>query len=116
LELRAKFLAIVGALAVCSAVGLTGIAGAHARARTTVTIHYNGDGFQGKVKSSRAKCIKNRTVKVFKKSTGQKLYSDTTDNQGRWDTGNSGQIHGTFYAHTGRVPGCKGGTSESIHT
>jgi hypothetical protein len=96
--------------------GVVSVAGAHAPAKTKVTIHYNGDGFQGKLKSSKGKCIRNRKVKVFKKSTGQKLYTDTSDHDGRWNTGNSGQVHGTFYAHTGRIPGCKGGTSESIHT
>ena len=53
--------------------GIVSVAGAHRPAKTTVTIHYNGDGFQGKLKSSKAKCIRNRKVKVFKKSTGQKL-------------------------------------------
>jgi hypothetical protein len=115
-ELRTKLLAAVGVLAICSAVGLTGVAGARDAAKTKVTIHYNGDGFQGKLKSSKAKCIKNRKVKVFRKSDGQKLYTDVSDGDGRWNTGNSGQIHGTFYAHTGKIPGCKGGTSESIHT
>ena len=114
--MRTKLLAIAGVLALCSVVGLTGVAGAHDTAKTKVTIHYNGDGFQGKVKSSKAKCLRNRTVKVIKKSNGQKLYSDTTDNDGRWDTGTSGQIHGTFFARTGKIPGCTGATSESIHT
>jgi hypothetical protein len=117
-ELRTKLLVAVGVLAICSAVALTGVAGARERAKTTVTIHYNGDGFQGKVKSPRAKCVRNRTVKVFKLKHGtrQKLYSDTTDQDGRWNTGNSGPISGRFYAHTGRVPGCKAGTSKTIHT
>ena len=114
--MRTKLLAIAGVLALCSVVGLTSVAGARDTAKTTVTIHYNGDGFQGKVKSSKAKCLRNRTVKVIKKSNGQKLYSDISDDQGHWDTGNSGQIHGTFYAHTAKVPGCTGATSESIHT
>jgi hypothetical protein len=92
------------------------VAGAREPAKTTVTIHYNGDGFQGKLKSSRGKCIRNRTVKVIRKSNGQKLYTDTSDHDGRWNTGNSGQIHGTFYAHTRKIPGCRGGTSNSIHT
>ena len=109
-------IAAVGVLAVSSALGLTAIAGASSSAKTKVTIHYNGDGFQGKLKSSKAKCKRNRTVKVFRKSDGRKLYSDTSDSDGRWNTGNSGQIHGTFYAHTSKIPGCKGGTSESIHT
>jgi hypothetical protein len=113
--LRNKVLALAGVLALCSVVGLTGVAGARGPAKTKVTIHYNGDGFQGKVKSKRAKCVRNRKVKVFKRS-GRKLYTDISDEQGRWDTGTSGQIHGTFYAHTGKVRGCKGGTSKSIHT
>jgi hypothetical protein len=116
--LRTKLLAAVGALAVCGAVALPGVAGAGPAAKaakTRVTIKYNGDGFEGKLKSSKAKCIKNRTVKVFKKN-GQKLYSDTTEDDGSWNTGTSGQIHGRFYAHTGRKPGCKPGTSQTIHT
>jgi hypothetical protein len=112
-ELRIKLLAALGVLAIC-AVGLTGIAGAREPAKTKVTIHYNGDGFQGKVKSSRAKCIKNRTVKVFRKN-GTKLYTDTSDRDGFWNTGNSGQVSGTFYAHTRKTPGCKGGTSDLLH-
>jgi hypothetical protein len=115
-HLRNKVLALAGALALCTVVGLTGVAGARGPAKTKVTIHYNGDGFQGKVKSKRAKCVRNRKVKVLRKSDGQKLYTDISDNRGRWNTGTSGQIHGTFYAHTRKVHGCKGGTSKSIHT
>ena len=49
--------------------------------------------------------MKNRTVTVYKQkgssqdpSTDQKLFKDTTDSGGSWDTGNSGQAHGKFYA------------------
>jgi hypothetical protein len=117
-KLRTKLLAAVGALALWSALALTGVAGARDAAKVTVTIHYNGDGFQGKVKSARAKCVRNRTVKVFKLKNGtrQKLYTDTTDHEGRWNTGNSGPVSGRFYAHTGRIPGCRPGTSQTIHT
>ena len=114
--MKTKLLVIMGVLALCSVVGLAAVAGARDAAKTRVTIHYNGDGFQGKLKSSRGKCIRNRTVKVIRKRDGRKLYSDTSDQDGRWNTGNSGQIHGTFYAHTRRIPGCKGGTSDPIHT
>jgi hypothetical protein len=114
--MKAKLLVIVGSLVVCATLALTGIAGARSPAKTTVTIHYNGDGFQGKVKSRKAKCIKHRKVKVFRKGTAHALYTDTSDSQGRWNTGNSGPVSGRFYAHTGRVPGCKPGTSETIHT
>jgi hypothetical protein len=115
--LTARTLRIAAAIAAIFALAsAVSVAGARDAARTKVTIHYNGDGFQGKLKSSKGKCIRNRKVKVFKKSNGHKLYSDITDHDGHWDTGNSGQVHGTFYAHTGRIPGCKGGTSKSIHT
>ena len=115
--MRTRLLAAVSALAVFSAVALTGVAGAREPAKTRVTIHYSGDGFYGKLKSTRAKCVRNRKVKVYKlkHGTAQKLYSDISDHDGHWDTGNSGQVHGRFYAHTGRISGCKGGTSETLH-
>ena len=47
-------IALVVAL-LCGAVALVGTAGARGKASTTVTIKYNGDGFQGKVKSSKSK-------------------------------------------------------------
>jgi hypothetical protein len=109
-------LAVVGALALVSVVGLTGVAGARDTAKTRITIHYNGDGFQGKVKSSKSRCVRDRKVKVIRKRDGRVLYKDNTDDEGRWDTGNSGQIHGTFYARTRKVHGCSGATSDPIHT
>jgi hypothetical protein len=94
---------------------------ARGKAATKVTIKYNGDGFEGKVKSSKAKCLKNRTVKVYKQkgssqdpSTDQKLYKDTTDKEGHWDTGTSGQAKGKFYAFAKRSTGCKKGYSKTI--
>ena len=113
--MRAKLLIGTMAVALCGVLAVSGVASARSSATTTVTIKYNGDGFQGKVKSPKAKCVKNRKVNVFKKS-GQKLYSDTSDSQGNWDTGTSGQVHGSFYAHTNSVAGCKAGTSTTIHT
>ena len=80
--------AIVVAL-LCGAVAMVSVAGARGKAATTVTIKYNGDGFQGKVKSSKASCVKNRTVTVYKQkggsqnpSTDQKLFKDTTGSDG----------------------------------
>ena len=113
-------IALVVAL-LCGAVAMASTAGARGKAATTVTIKFNGDGFQGKVKSSRAKCVKNRTVKVYKQkgssqdpSTDQKLFKDTTDNEGSWDTGNSGQAHGKFYALATGTTDCKKGFSKTI--
>ena len=109
------------ALLVAAAVAVP--ATASGRAGTTVTIKYNGDGFQGKVKSTRASCIANRTVKVYKQrgsvqdpSTDQKLYTDTSDSTGRWDTGTSGQVHGKFYARARGTTRCKPDSSPTIHT
>ncbi len=113
-------IALVVAL-LCGAVAMASTAGARGKASTTVTIKYNGDGFQGKVKSSAAKCVKNRTVKVYKQkgssqdpSTDQKLFKDTTGSDGSWDTGNSGQAHGKFYALATGTTSCKKGFSQTI--
>jgi hypothetical protein len=114
---------MVAALALLVAAALAVPALAAHKAGTTVTIKYNGDGFQGKVKSARAKCVGDRTVKVYKQqgstpypSTDQKLYTDTSDSSGRWDTGTSGQVHGKFYARVKGTTSCKAATSATIHT
>jgi hypothetical protein len=113
-------IALVVAL-LCGAVAMASTAGARGGAATTVTIKYNGDGFQGKVKSSKAKCVKNRTVTVYKQkgngqdpSTDTKMFKETTDNNGSWDTGNSGQAHGKFYAGAKGTTGCRKGFSKTI--
>lgn len=105
----------------CGAVAMVSTAGARGKAPTTVTIKFNGDGFQGKVESSKAKCVKNRTVKVYKQagnsqqpSSDQKMFTDGTDNEGNWDTGNSGQAHGKFYAVAKGTTSCKKGFSKTI--
>lgn len=114
---------MVGALALLVAAALTVPAMAAHKAATTVTIKYNGDGFQGKVKSPRANCVANRTVKVYKQrgneqqpSSDQKLYTDTSDSDGRWDTGTSGQVHGKFYARAKGTTSCKADNSATIST
>ena len=119
--LRSKLLAVV-LLVVCGAVAVVGVGVASGAARTTVTIKYNGDGFQGKVKSAKPKCVRNRTVNVYKqkgsepnRSVDEKLYTDTSDSEGRWDTGTSGQAHGKFYARAKRKTGCRAGISPTIH-
>lgn len=113
-------IALVVAL-LCGAVAMVSTAGARGKAATTVTIKYNGDGFQGKVKSSRTRCVKNRTVKVYKQkgssqdpSTDKKLLKETTDSDGSWDTGNSGQAKGRFYAYAPGTSSCKRGFSKTI--
>lgn len=110
-----KIRTIIAALAatLCCSVALTGVASA--QETQTLTIHYNGDGFDGKLSASK-QCRKNRTVDVYKKRPGndQRLYMDTTDNKGNWNTGNSGQAHGKFYAAARGNNNCGPVTSQTI--
>jgi hypothetical protein len=116
--MKTKLFAAVSALAILGVIGFAGIAGAREPAKTKVTIHYSGDGFFGKLKSSRGKCVRDRKVKVFKIKHGEaeKQYSDISDDDGHWDTGNSGQVSGRFFARTRKISGCKRGRSDTIHT
>jgi hypothetical protein len=115
--LVSKFLICLAAIAACSAVALTAVAGARDAASTDVTIKYNGDGFQGKVKSDKSKCESDRKVNVYKKTSNgkQKLFSDTSDENGKWNTGNSGQASGKFFAKAKSTNGCEAGKSDVIH-
>jgi ABC-type sugar transport system substrate-binding protein len=88
---------LAAAVAALSLAGAASAGAAEAHAPQQLTIHYSGDGFFGKVKGAKASCLANRTVTVHKAS-GKELYSDTTETDGRWDTGNSGPVHGRFYA------------------
>jgi hypothetical protein len=113
---------LAAVLALCAALALTVPALAN-RAQTTLTITYTGDGFDGKVRSQRASCKRNRTVKVYKQKGGspnpsQDTYtglSDTSGDDGSWSTGNSGQEHGKFYARVRRNTRCKGAFSDTVN-
>lgn len=109
-------IACVCALALSGVLGVPTAAFA-APTPTSVTIKYlaNG-GFEGLVKSRVAMCVKNRTVKVYKVGRMSALYMDTSDNQGKWSTGNSGRIHGDFHAATAAKGSCAAGKSPTIHT
>ena len=96
-------------------VGATGAPSAHSTSQDKLTIQYNGDGFQGAIKSAKSKCLSNRTVQVHKGS-GRVLYTDTTESDGSWDTGNSGQAHGKFYATVNAKGGCLPLVSKTILT
>ncbi len=111
---RRNLTALVAALGV--AVGATGVAAASTPAspdQGKVTINYSGDGFYGKVKSSKPSCLKNRTVTVHGPH-GQQL-TDTTESNGSWDTGNSGQAHGKFYATVDARGNCTPLISKTLH-
>ncbi len=99
---RNVLVASVAALSL--AVGATGVASAHS-SHDKLSIHYNGDGFDGAIKSSRARCLSNRTVQVHS-SKGRVLYTDTTETDGSWSTGNSGRARGKFYATVNAKGAC----------
>jgi len=125
-EMQKLSIAFVVAL-LCGAVAMAATAGARGNTPTTVTIKYNGDGFHGRVKSSMAHCVKSRTVKVYKqkgsfpdpRGRDKKLFKDKSNRKGRWDTGNTGQAQGKFYALAERTVSqehiaCKRGVSNTI--
>ena len=109
---RRALTAFVAALSVAGAgFATTGVAAAHSTDK--LTIHYNGDGFEGQIKSQKRNCLANRTVSVHKGS-GRVLYTDTTETDGSWDTGNSGPTHGRFYATVNAKGGCLPLVSKTI--
>jgi hypothetical protein len=108
---RRALTALVAAVGIAGA-ATPGLAAAHS-AQDKLTIHYNGDGFEGQIKSMKQSCLANRTVSVHKGS-GRVLYTDTTDTDGSWDTGNSGPTHGRFYATVNAKGGCLPLVSKTI--
>jgi hypothetical protein len=104
-------LAAVAALAV----SVTGLAGtANAATKSKVTITAEAGGFHGYVKSKKAFCRADRTVKVYNAATGEAILSDTTSEDGSWDTGNPGIRTGSYFAKVTASPGCKAATSKTV--
>ena len=100
---------------------LCGSAGGHrprrhadAATKSKVTIQAEAGGFHGYVKSSKPSCVANRTVKVYNAQTGQAILSDTTEDDGSWDTGNPGTRTGSYFAKVTKSTGCKGATSKTV--
>jgi hypothetical protein len=91
-------------LAMTGALALTGVAEA-GTAKDKLTIKGPNGDFQGTIKASKKKCMKNRTVHVFMKTDAgdQEIGSDTSElnsngSRGKWSIGNSGYKNGKFYA------------------
>jgi hypothetical protein len=98
-----------------AAVAVTGLAGtAEAAPKNKVTIQAEAGGFHGYVKSKKAFCVADRTVKVYNAATGQAILSDTTSEDGSWDTGNPGIRTGSYFAKVKASPGCKAATSKTV--
>lgn len=114
------------ALAVATALVMTGTAGAGTRAATTVTIKTQNGDFWGYVDSPRPlKCAEERKIVLFKQvgaeqdpSVDQKVASDTASLNGdryMWSTGNTG-LSGKFYARAGRTLNCKADNSPTVRS
>jgi hypothetical protein len=109
-----KLRTVLAAVAV-AAVAVTGLAGtADAAQKTKLTITAEAGGFHGKVKTTKAFCLADRQVKVYNAQTGQAILSDTTSEDGEWDTGNPGIRSGSYFARVSASPGCKAATSKTV--
>ncbi|WP_146207397.1 hypothetical protein [Nocardioides silvaticus] len=110
-----RTLAAVGSLALLVPAG----AEAAAPAASTVTIEADGTDLFGEVDSPRDRCEKNREVVVYKQigsrggGNDRRFASDTTDDDGDWNTGNTG-TEGRFYAKVKKTDRCKADVSPTI--
>jgi hypothetical protein len=96
-------------------------AGARGAAETKVTIKGPNGDFSGKIKSSKAKCLGDRKVIVYRinrngydPENDEAIAKDTSEvdgNRGKWSVGNTGAGPGAYYALAKRSPGCKVGFS-----
>lgn len=118
--LRTKFMPIALTIAALSAFGLASTASAGGTL-TIVTIRENSGDFFGKVKSQKAKCFKNRRVALYKQkgpmqvpSEDRKVAQDDSDNEGKWNTGNTGFDKGKFYARAKAIEGCRADNSPTL--
>ncbi|WP_110207975.1 hypothetical protein [Nocardioides daejeonensis] len=89
------------------------------RAAVSVTIKADGVDLSGKVKSRRTACKVERTVLIYKQFGGRGggndhlFATDTTDERGRWNSGNTGQA-GKFYAKVRPTAKCRGASSPTV--
>ncbi len=110
-----RAVAVAGSLALLVPVG----ADAAAPARSTVTIEADGTDLFGEVDSPRDRCESNRKVIVIKQVGARgggndvRFASDTTDDDGDWNTGNTG-TEGKFYAKIKKTAQCKADLSPTI--
>lgn len=87
-----------------------GVASAHDSVSTSsVTIKASTNGLKGTVGSG--SCKKNRKVTVFKKSTGKKVKSTTTNKRGKWSI-SLPSAEGKYYASVKKKIG---GAYDHVH-
>lgn len=118
---RAIALATI-AMLTCAALLVPGVADAAGRKRrAAVTIVVNGGDFSGQVKHRKPLCRAEREVIVFLQAgdqpdptTDTDIASDTSDEDGKWNTGNTGANDGRYYAHAPATVDCKALTSRTV--
>lgn len=118
---RAIAVAAIAVLA-CAALLAPSLADAKGRKRrAAVTIVVNGGDFSGQVKHRKPLCRAEREVTVFLQAgdqpdptTDTEIASDTSDEDGKWNTGNTGANDGRYYAHVPATTDCKALTSRTV--
>ena len=101
------------------AIGTAATASAAPTVSSTVTIQAEGTDLFGNVSSSNDVCEANRKVTVFKQVGARgggddiRFASDTSDDDGDWNTGNTG-TEGKFYAKVKKTDLCKSDLSPTI--
>ena len=102
-----RLLVVLAAATALICAGFSAVAVAHTvRFDSTVTIHKhknaaNPDSLDGRVSSDKARCVRNRTVKVKQRVSGPDVLTgtDTTDANGNWEfTFAADAPAGTYYA------------------
>ena len=111
-KIRTIVLAIVAVLAI-GAVAAPGAALAKKSKKAKLTLVVNGGDFSGQIIDKKhPECLADREVTVFSVQGNEPGPSDTSDEDGSWNTGNNGAYDGKYYASTPATPGCKALTSK----
>ena len=81
--------------------------------KSTLTITVQGGAFAGKLKASKASCVKGRAMKVFEAGSNRAVGEDVTSKKGRYLVQGDGTA-GDFFAKAGKSGKCKRVRSETI--
>ena len=119
-KIRTIILAAVAVLAIAAVAAPSAALAKKKNKKQSITLVVNGGDFSGQIKAKKApQCISEREVIVYKlagnspsPATDEEGPSDTSDELGRWNTGNNGAYDGKYYAHAPATLGCKALTSK----
>jgi len=100
-----RHITAIAAVAILCAVVVAGSAGAASGSTTRLTLAVkSANAFQGKVTSNKNKCVPDRKVILFRKSSGgdKNLGSDLTSSDGKWKVKRT-VSNGKYYAKVTKV-------------